>query len=169
MTTVDNLGSDTARDCVCLLLVLCASLSCAALAVERSGEVNGHEGQATHNSSKSDATVFYLSSAKRSIAQPVEPNEVSGARFVQVEVTEVVNRKKIPLSFEVRYQAKDDTRIYLGSFALYPADNPGKFIVATQGKVKGDGAIVLTLVISEKVYAEDVVKVGIRKIRLVRA
>jgi hypothetical protein len=34
--------------------------------------------------------------------------------------------------------------------------------------VKGDGAIVLTLVVSEKVDAEDVVKVGIKKIRLVR-
>jgi hypothetical protein len=112
--------------------------------------------------------VSYLNLSNRSITQAVEPNEVADARFVQVEVTEVVNRKKIPLSFEVRYQAKDNTRIYLGSFALYPADNPGKFIVATQGKVKGDGAIVLTMVISEKVDAEDVVKVGIKKIRLVK-
>ena len=110
----------------------------------------------------------HLTLTSRSVTQPVEPNEVSGARFVQVEVTEVENRKTLPLSFEVRYQAKDKTRIYLGSFALYPADNPGKFIVATQGKVKGDGAIVLTMVISEKVDAEDVVRVAIKKIRLVR-
>jgi hypothetical protein len=32
--------------------------------------------------------------------------------------------------------------------------------------VKGDGAIVLTLIVSEKVDAEDIVKVGIKRIRL---
>jgi hypothetical protein len=147
-----------------VLLALCLSLSCAASATD----ANGSQGQAPRNSTRSDATVYFLNLANRSMTQAVDSNELPGARFVQVEVTEVVNRKKIPLSFEVRYQAKDDTRIYLGSFALYPADNPGKFIVATQGKVKGDGAIVLTMVVSEKVNAEDVVKVGVKKIKLVR-
>lgn len=169
MTTKESPGSNKARGCVCLLLVLCVSSSCTALELGKSGDVNGNEKQAARNSSKSDATVSYLDLANRSITQAVEPDEVSGSRFVQVEVTEVANPKKIPLSFEVRYQAKDDTRIYLGSFALYPSDNPGKFIVATQGKVKADGAIVLTLVVSEKVGAEDVVKVGIKKIKLVKA
>jgi len=168
MTTMQNPGSSRARCCACLLVVLCVSSSCSALDLGKSSDVNGNDGQATHNSSKSDATVSYLDLANRSMTQAVEPDEVSGARFVQVEVTEVANRKKIPLSFEVRYQGKDDTRIYLGSFALYPPDNPGKFIVATQGKVKGDGAIVLTLVVSEKVDAEDIVKVGIKRIRLAK-
>ena len=165
MTTGDHRGSGKARDCVGVVLALCVSLSCAAAG---SSNVDGNEGQPLHHSTQSDATVSYLTLANRSITQPVVPDEVSGARFVQVDVTEVVNRKKLPLSFEVRYQAKDNTRIYLGSFALYPADNPGKFIVATQGKVKGDGSIVLTMVISEKIDAEDVVKVGIKRMRLVR-
>ena len=150
------------------LVVLCVSSSCSALELSKSSDANGNDGQATHNSSKSDATVSYLDLANRSITQPVESDEVSGARFVQIEVTEVANLKKIPLSFEVRYQAKDNTRVYLGSFALYPPDNPGKFIVATQSKVKGDGAIVLTLVVSETVDARDMAKVGIKKIRLVK-
>jgi hypothetical protein len=166
MTTSQNPGSSRARCCVCLLVVLCVSSSCSALELGKSNDVNRNDGQATHNSKKNDATVYYLDLGNRSITQAVEADEVSGARFVRVEVTEVANRKKIPLSFEVRYQGKDDTRIYLGSFALYPPDNPGKFIVATQSKVKGDGAIVLTLVVSEKVDAEDIVKVGIKRIRL---
>ena len=168
MTTADHLGSTRARECVGLLLALCVSLSCAAVASGKGSDVSGNESQAPRKSTGSDATLSYLTLTSRSVTQPVEPNEVSGARFVQVEVTEVENRKKLPLSFEVRYQAKDNSRIYLGSFALFPADNPGKFIVATQGKVKGDGAIVLTMVISEKVDAEDVVRVAIKKIRLVR-
>ena len=168
MTARQNPGSSRARCCVCLLIVLCVSSSCSALELNKSSDINGNDGQAAHNSRKSDATVYYLDPASRSMTQAVEPDEVSGARFVQVEVTEVINPKKIPLSFEVRYQAKDDTRIYLGSFALYPPDNPGKFIVATQGRVKGDGAIVLTLVVSEKVDAADIVKVGIKRIRLVK-
>jgi len=168
MTTRQFPGSSRARCCVCLLVVLCVSSSCSALELGKGSDVSGNDDQAAHNSSKSDATVHYLDLANRSITQAVEPDEVSGARFVQVEVTEVVNRKKTPLSFEVRYQGKDSTRIYLGSFALYPPDNPGKFIVATQGKVKGDGAIVLTLVVSEKVDAEDIVRVGIKRIRLAK-
>jgi len=167
MTAGDHLGSTNARQCVVVVLALCVSVSSAAPASARSRYVNGREGQAPRNSSPSDATVFHLTLASRSVTQPVAPDEVPGARFVQVEVTDVVNRKKLPLSFEVRYQAKDKTKIYLGSFALYPADNPGKFIVATQGKVKGDGSIVLTMVLSEHVDAADVVNVTIKRMRLV--
>ena len=167
MTPGDHLGFGKARDCVAMVLALCVSFSCSDLAFSGSSRAHGNEGQPSRHSAQSDATVSYLTLANRSVTQAVAPSDDSGARFVQVEVTEVVNRKNLPLSFEVRYQAKDGTRIYLGSFALYPADNPGKFIVATQGKVKGDGSLVLTMVITEKVGADDVVKVGIRRMRLV--
>ncbi|MGH9929109.1 MAG: hypothetical protein ACREA9_07770, partial [Pyrinomonadaceae bacterium] len=62
---------------------------------------------------------------------------------------------------------KTHEKLYLGSFGLYPSDNPGKFIVATQGKLKNEGAIVLTLVVPEKVDARDPVRVGVKKIKFV--
>jgi hypothetical protein len=55
----------------------------------------------------------------------------------------------------------------LGSFSLYPADNPGKFIVPTQGKVKDDGAIVLSMLILDKLNADDAVEVAVKAIRFV--
>ena len=48
------------------------------------------------------------------------------------------------------------------------ANNPGKFIVATQGKVKSEGAIVVTMVINDKVDAADEVKAGIKRIKFVK-
>lgn len=93
---------------------------------------------------------------------------MEGYKFVQVEVTEVLNPKKFPLTFEVRYQSKSDVKTYLGSFSLYPSDNPGKFIVATQGRLKDEGAIVLSLVIPAKVDAGDTIKVTVKRIKFLR-
>jgi hypothetical protein len=87
---------------------------------------------------------------------------------VQVEVVEVLNPKKYALTFEVHYQPKSNTKIYLGSFSLYPADNPGKFIVPTQGKVKNEGAIVLSMVMADKVNVGDPLKVGVKKIKFLK-
>jgi hypothetical protein len=80
-----------------------------------------------------------------------------------------VNPKKYALTFEVHYQPNPSEKVYLGSFSLYPSDNPGKFIVATQGKVKNQGVIVLTMVTPDKVETGDQVKVGVRKIRFLKA
>lgn len=119
---------------------------------------------------KSDDTFYYLDNNKSSITQPLEPKNESleGCKFVQVVVTEVLNPKKYPLTFEVRYQSKSGEKIYLGSFSLYPSDNPGKFIVATQGKVKGEGAIILSLVIPDKFDAKDTIKVTVKKMKLIK-
>ena len=51
-----------------------------------------------------------------------------------------------PVAFDVRYRAESGERIHLGTFSLYPPDNPGRFIVATQGRVRGHGAIEITMV-----------------------
>jgi hypothetical protein len=118
-----------------------------------------------------DEELYYLDLNKPSIVQPIDPKlqNVEAFKFVQVEVAEVVNPKKYPLAFKVFYQSGADEKLYLGSFGLYPSDNPGKFIVATQGKLKKDGAIILTLEIPDNVAASDTIKVGVKKIKLVNA
>jgi hypothetical protein len=83
-------------------------------------------------------------------------------------VAEVLNPKRYALTFEVHYQPTSTAKIYLGSFSLYPADNPGKFIVPTQGKVKNGGAIVLSMVIADKVDTRDPVKVRVKKIKFLK-
>jgi len=115
-------------------------------------------------------TLYYLDSNKRSIVQPIEPKDIGqeGCKFVQVEVTKVINPKKYPLTFEVHYQSESDVKTYLGSFSLYPSDNPGKFIVATQGKLKNEGAIILSLVIPDNIDSKDTIKVTVKRIRFLK-
>ena len=113
-------------------------------------------------------TLFYLDFRKPSVTQPVGRGGPEGSKFVQVEVTEVLNPQKYPLTFEVRYQSKDNAKTYLGSFSLYPADKPGKFIVATQGKVKDEGAIILSLVVPAEVDTKDTIKVTVKKMNFLK-
>lgn len=124
--------------------------------------------QKNQNDTKSDEPLYYLDLKKPQIEQSIEPGdrEVERSKFVQVEVTEVNNPQKYPVKFEVSFQPKDQEKILLGSFSLFPPNNPGKFIVATQGKVKGEGKIILTLLTSEQAKAADTLRVGVKRIRL---
>lgn len=149
--------------CVCFLIVLGTSCNCGTVELVNGTKSNGEV--------KSHETLYYLDANKPSIVQPIETKKgesLEDYKFVQVEVTEVVNPKRHPLSFEVRYQSKNNVKTYLGSFSLYPADNPGKFIVATQGKVKDEGAIILTLVTPDKIDPADTVKVTVKKIKFLK-
>ena len=120
------------------------------------------------NTVSNDEKLYYLDLNSLSVVQPLSRHEnAEGNRFVQVEVVKVVNPKKLPVAFKVYYQTMTNEQVYLGSFGLFPSDNPGKFIVATQGKLKNEGAIVLTLVKPDKSEAEDIIKVAVRKIRFV--
>src|SRR6266699_7017087 len=150
-----------------LILILSASCNCRALELPK----NVNKGSEVESGAATKGDFFYqLDLSKPSIAQPIEPRDLvqEGVKFLQIEVTEVVNPKKYPLSFKVHYQSGRGEKIYLGSFSLYPADNPGKFIVATQGKLKNEGAIVLSLEVPDKTDATDIVKVKIKRIRFLK-
>jgi len=122
------------------------------------------------NKTKSDETVYFLDLDKPEIEQPIEPGdaELANAKFVQVEVTQVTNPQNRPARFEVHYQPKDGEKILLGAFSLYPPNNPGKFIVPTQGKVKGEGKLILSLAKSDTTVAGDVVRIGVKRLKFVK-
>lgn len=161
--------------------VLCAAafawVSCNCTVVHLNGpeNANAHPSATTpssplnQNKSKSDKTVYFVDLDKPEIEQPIEAGdtELANAKFVQVEVTQVTNLKNRPVRFEVRYQPKDGEKIFLGSFSLFPPNNPGKFIVPTQGKVKGEGKLILSLAKSDKTVAGDVVRVGVKRLKFV--
>ncbi len=69
----------------------------------------------------------------------------AGERFVRVEIIEVINPGLVPLAFEVHYRPPAGEAIQLGGFALFPPDQPGRFIVPTQGRLRGEGEILLLL------------------------
>jgi hypothetical protein len=57
----------------------------------------------------------------------------------------VSNPERHSLTFEVSFRPERGPAVPLGVFSLFPADNPGRFIVATAGKAQGQGEIVLIL------------------------
>jgi hypothetical protein len=112
---------------------------------------------------------YYLDSRTVNVTQLVEPQDsvVGGRRFVRIEVTQVENPKQYPVSFQVRYQSGNEAPTDLGSFSLFPPDNPGSFIVATQGKVRPGGSIVLSLLVPEGFDSRDTLRVAVKRLRFV--
>ena len=88
-------------------------------------------------------------------------------KFVQIEVAEVFNPLKIPLSFSVHYQPAHGEKSLLGTFSLFPPDNPGTFIVATRGKLRSGGMIIVSLVPLEHVDEEAKIRVRLKRISFI--
>jgi hypothetical protein len=148
--------------------VLCRAWLILALGVATNCRILGQQPVSkSQNKTSDDGTVYYLDSKRPSVTQPIDSTtkDVQTAKFVQVEITSVQNPRKSALSFEVHYEPSAGQNIYLGTFSLYPADNPGTFIVPTQGKLKNQGALILSMTISDKDNNGDI-KVGVKKLQL---
>jgi hypothetical protein len=93
--------------------------------------------------------------------QFISQRELGGKsfKFIKIEVMEVVNPNKIPVSFSMHYHQKYQENIFLGTFSLFPPDNPGSFIIATSGKLQNEGCISLTLVPLESITSEQQIQV----------
>ena len=110
----------------------------------------------------------YLDVANTTLTQPVDPASAKSGetKFVEVHVAEVVNPAKAGLSFEVYFEAAGAPRVRLGTFSLFPANNPGTFIVPTQGKLDRTGTLIVAMLVTEPVPAGVPLKVGIGRIAL---
>jgi hypothetical protein len=112
----------------------------------------------------------YLNADKPALSQPIglDDKVEEGCKFVEVEVAEVRNPQKYTATFTVEYQTKPNETIKLGSFSLYPSDNPGKFIVPTQGRLRNEGAIVLSLIIPDNFRRGDEFSAGVKRIKFLK-
>jgi len=108
----------------------------------------------------------YLDSARPSIVQTIDATAIAAASFVRVEVAKVDNPGKYALSFNVDFRDSDGKSIRLGTFSLFPPDNPGSFIVPVQHKLRAGGSVVVSLVIVDTPAPDAQVRVGIGKISL---
>ena len=154
----------------CICLSTFAVVSCNGVIMHvGSPQQNANTSSNSNQNDKSDQAVFSLDLQNPEIKQKILPDDgdPAKARFVQVEVIKVTNPQKRPAQFEVHYQPNPGEKILLGSFSLYPPDNPGKFIVPTQGKVKAEGMLILSLVKSDQVVSGDVVEVIVRPMKFV--
>ncbi|HST35171.1 MAG TPA: hypothetical protein VLK25_00880 [Allosphingosinicella sp.] len=115
---------------------------------------------------RTETRLLELDLQRRALAVPVDTLPRSGeARFVVVEVARIENEANIGLTFAVAFRPAGGTAVPLGTFSLYPADNPGRFIVATQGRVRPGGAIVVTMQPTDPI-GRAMVRVGIRQVAL---
>lgn len=98
---------------------------------------------------QSRRAAYVLSADARSVEAEVGValDDRREARFLSIEVVDVENPELAPVQIEVRYQSPEGgaPRI-LGTFSLFPPDNPGEFLVATAGGVEEGGTLVLSLV-----------------------
>jgi len=95
-----------------------------------------------------------------------EVTDPSQQKFVRVEILAVSNPARDPLSFEVRFRDSAGQEILLGSFTLFPADNPGTFLVATQGKLRAGGTVMVTMLAPQA--SKGSIRVTIGSIRFTR-
>src|SRR5215471_8700529 len=89
----------------CLCLIAIAGSSCDSLDVSvRKLDPAADRGDA----------VYHLDSTKTSVTQPIEPRDKveEGNKFVQVEITELVNPKKYAIRFSVDYQPSNGTKTH---------------------------------------------------------
>ena len=88
----------------------------------------------------------YLEPGNVSISSPVSTSDLKrDSKFIIVRIARVENPRRVPLSFTVSFRPPRAADMMLGTFSLYPADHPGRFLVATQGKVEPGGEIILEL------------------------
>jgi hypothetical protein len=148
------------------LLASCAASESTQAPDEVGDATAGVAAPTTGAAATDEETLYYLDAERQSLTQPIDAADgPSGARFVRIEVVDVSNPDKHPLTFEVHYQPQSGEREYLGSFGLYPPDNPGTFIVSTQGKVGDGGAVVLLMKTAANVDSESI-KVGVKRMKL---
>ena len=109
---------------------------------------------------------FSLDLANRSVTKPLgsELADPASVKFVEVDISDVLNPRRVRLTFEVHHQRTNGEKILLGSFALFPPDHPGKFIVPTGGHLQNGGAIVLSMLVLDEVGPQDRVQVKVRRL-----
>ena len=139
---------------VACCLVLFASAS--------DGGEAGMDKGSTSRSRKQDSLLLDL--ANREIVQPIgsELAEPARQKYVRVQITDVHNPRELRLTFEVRYRLHGGKEVLLGTFALFPPDNPGNFIVATRGELRKEGAVVLSMKVLDEVEPGDEVRLAVK-------
>lgn len=145
---------------VCILLCV-AFLNCG-------GEPTKTVTNAAGNSRSDVENMYYLDIKNKSVSQPMDRDVSSpqSYKFVEVEVVKAVNPKMHPIAFEVYYETKGRDKAFLGTFSLFPSDNPGKFIVSTHGKLRNEGNIILSLDVPEEASKDGDLKITVKKMRL---
>ena len=141
------------------LFFLVASISCALPAQTNSTMSN------TVNNDGHRLTL----TAKDRVAEQTLPGSLASPekyKFVEVSVVSVVNPGQHSVSFDVQHVSSNGETTFLGTFSLFPADNPGTFIVPTKRKLAAGGRLVLSLKLPPEVSDDDSLVIIAKEMRL---
>jgi len=88
--------------------------------------------------------------------------DIERLRFVRIRVVAVRNPRLTGVTFNVDFRANSGASIHLGSFSLYPADNPGTFIVPFPRGAVLPGSVAVSFHTTDKVdpVAPPVIGIG---------
>ena len=127
---------------------------------------HGTNGARTEEATPSqNDTVFSLTAENPSFSQRVSQEEAKrNYKFVRINVDEIVNPKSLPITFDLYWHTGEKTE-FLGSVSPFPADKPGSFIVATGGKVVGEGQMELRLGLRDIEKDLESLKVRVKRLR----
>jgi hypothetical protein len=125
----------------------------------------GHEaGMDNDGTPEPGKRALVLDLEHREVAQPIGPELADPARqkFVRVQITDVHNPRRLRLTFDLRYRVEGREDVLLGTFGLYPPDNPRRFVVATRGELRKEGAVVLSMRILDEVGPADELRLAVK-------
>lgn len=111
-------------------------------------------------------SIYTIDAARPSFRQPIKiAGKASEKKFVRITVDSIKNPAAVAISFEVYWHAEGRSQL-LGMVSPFPADNPGSFIVATGGKLTGNGELELRLKLPEQWNKKDAVQVKVRPLTI---
>lgn len=119
----------------------------------------------TEGGTLSESAPLVLDLANRSVLYPIDLEiaaRARAARIIEVEFAQLINPDRIRVIFEMHFRSESGDEIKLGSFSPFPPDNPGTYIVATEGVIKPGGAIIISMIPLDEVKPDQEVKVVIR-------
>jgi hypothetical protein len=87
--------------------------------------------------------MYSLNLEKRMVEQRIDDSVVhpEAIKFIQIDVVAVYNPQQIPILFKVHHITGKEAMQQLGTFGLFPPDNPGTFVVATNGRLRANDTI----------------------------
>jgi hypothetical protein len=104
----------------------------------------------------------YLTPESRALVRPLG-GDAEGRKLIEIEIAEVVNPQRIRVSLEVHHRIGQD-EVLLGTFGLYPPDDPGTFLISAKAPLPAEGSLVLTLQVLDEVSPEDRLRIGVGRI-----
>jgi hypothetical protein len=143
-----------------------SAVLCCLMFPSGAGSAGEPEAGGVRASEEAQAAALHLDLANRTLVYPMAPRIAAPEKlkFVQVEIDRLVNPGVIPIIFEVRYRPEAGAEVLLGTFAPFPPNNPGTFIVPTQGRLRSGGAILLSMVPLRQVRTQDELQVDLAAI-----